>query len=132
MNIHPKHLSTGKKPAKHSEHALVEVVLPLPCEYLAFKNIRHTLKVISRLKRKYKMHFGLQGILLTMADNSSKFAACIEDSARRDPGKWMFKACVPVSGNPKDSPFCESAQVAKAVAAAAWKSNIDLAREITA
>ena len=110
--------------------AVDAVVLPLQCEYLAFQNIRHTLKIISELKKKYKMHFGLLGILLTMVDNNSKLAGRIETSARRHLGKWMFKTSIPENRQLKNSPYYERPLVAKDVNAVASRSYINLAREI--
>ena len=106
------------------------VLLPLPCEYLAFKNIGHTLKVVSSLKKTHQMHYRLLGILLTLVDGDNPLAARIADSAQKHLGKWIFNTSIPKNEKLKDSPYYERPLVAKDINAAAARSYINLAHEI--
>ncbi len=80
------------------------VLVPLQCEYLAFKNLAPTMKLLKSVKQDNNPKLKLCGILLTMVDRRSLVTDSILSAARTRLKSGLFKTFIPQSPQLQDSP----------------------------
>jgi chromosome partitioning protein len=108
------------------------VLVPLQCEFLAFKNLGATIKTLRSAKENFNHRLRLLGILLTMADSGGIAAHRIKASAGNHLKSKLFKTAIPRSGSLRDSPGFRKPAVLRAPETDGARSYIALANEISA
>jgi chromosome partitioning protein len=107
-------------------------LVPIQCEYLAFRSLQQTLQTLSTLKKAHKPALHLAGILLTMHDNSDRLSNRIIQSARKRLGKRLFETLIPRSPDLRDSPSLEKPVVIDNFKSSGAQSYMKLAEEVQA
>lgn len=108
------------------------VLVPIQCEYLAFRSLHRTLQTLSALKKSYQPALHLAGILLTMYDNHDRLSDRIIQSARERLGKRLFETVIPRSRDLRDSPSLEKPLVIDDFTSVGARSYRKLAEEVQA
>lgn len=107
-------------------------LVPIQCEYLAFRSLKQTLRVLMSLKAKYGLSLKLAGILLTMYENGDRLSARIVASARERLGNRLFETVIPRSNDLRDSPSLEKPLVIDNYASLGAQRYLKLAQELQA
>jgi chromosome partitioning protein len=106
------------------------VLIPVQCEYLAFRSLNQTMQALNFIKKEYHPHLALAGILLTMYDAGAGLSARILQTARRQFGKRLLNTVIPRSSKLRESPSLEIPLVVDDVTSVGARSYMDLAKEL--
>ena len=71
------------------------VLIPLQCEYYALEGLAGLLDTISLVRRELNPALGLQGIVLTMADQRNRLSRQVEEEVRGHFAAQVFKTVIP-------------------------------------
>ncbi len=71
------------------------VLVPVQCEYFALEGITDLVNTIKLTNRKLNADLAIEGILLTMHDNRTKFSDQVANELRKHFGKKVYKTEIP-------------------------------------
>ncbi len=108
------------------------ILIPLQCEYLAFRNLQSVFRILKAFKTKYHTDLKLMGILLTMVDESSTLSNRIVKSARANLTHRIFKTTIPRNADLRDSTFYQKPLVISKPESRGGRSYSALTNEIVA
>jgi chromosome partitioning protein len=106
------------------------VLIPTPCEFLAYRSLKQTMQTLVAVKNAYRLPLQLAGILLTMVDEEARFSRAIVRSARRRLGGRVFETLIPHSEQLRESPIFERPLVVQDIFSIGAQSYLALAAEI--
>jgi chromosome partitioning protein len=106
------------------------VLIPLQCEYLAYRNLRKNLEFLQAIKKAYNPPLKPVGILLTMYDENGDISRQILHSARKHFGPRLFDTIISRDLRIAESPSLEKPLVVVDVTSAGAKNYLKLAQEV--
>ena len=106
------------------------VLIPIQCEYLAYRSLKQTMQTLVTVKNAYRLPLQLAGILFTMVEEDARLARVIVRSARRRMGGRVFETQIPRNEQLRESPVYERPLVVQDIFSVGAKSYIALADEI--
>jgi chromosome partitioning protein len=123
-------------PATFGMHTLNAIIaadaalIPIQCEYLAFRSLHQTMQALIFFAEKYNPSLKLAGILLTMYDADAHISTRIVQSARKRFGKSLLQTIIPRDTHLRDSPASAKPLVVEDSTSAGARSYIQLAGEV--
>jgi chromosome partitioning protein len=106
------------------------VLIPLQCEYLAYRNLKKNIEFLQAIKKAYNPHLKLVGILLTMYDENGDISCRIVQSARKHLGSRLFDTIIPRDVRIAESTTLKKPLVVVDVNSAGAKNYLKLAQEV--
>ncbi|MEZ4485143.1 MAG: ParA family protein [Syntrophotaleaceae bacterium] len=80
------------------------VLIPLQCEYLAFKNLRQTVDTLKWVKTQYRPSLNLAGVVLTMVVADSLTTRRITAAAHKHLQRALYTTTIPRSEKFAETP----------------------------
>jgi chromosome partitioning protein len=123
-------------PATFGMHTLNAIIaadaalIPIQCEYLAFRSLHQTMQALIFFAEKYNPSLKLVGILLTMYEADAHISTRIVQSARKRFGKSLLQTIIPRDTHLRDSPASAKPLVVEDSTSAGARGYIKLAGEV--
>lgn len=106
------------------------VLIPVQCEYLAYRSLQQTIRTVVTVKNAYRLPLELAGILFTMVEQDDGLSHVILRSARRRMGEKVFETAIPWNAQLRNSPAFERPLVVQDIFSIGAKCYMALAAEV--